>query len=88
MGKWSYSIYVWHWPLVVMGFYFAINDWWLYGIPLSIIIGFISYQFIEKINFKRYNSLKDFYKVIPIYFSLTIFILGFLINKTNGMIFH
>ena len=71
-----------------MGFYFAINDWWLYGIPLSIIIGFISYQFIEKINFKRYNSLKDFYKVIPIYFSLTIFILGFLINKTNGMIFH
>ncbi|MFW2068122.1 acyltransferase, partial [Acinetobacter johnsonii] len=44
VGKWSYSIYVWHCPLVVFGFYFSFEDWWIYGIPLSILLGFLSYQ--------------------------------------------
>ncbi|MBT0886293.1 MULTISPECIES: acyltransferase family protein [Acinetobacter] len=88
IGKWSYSIYVWHWPLVVLGFYFAFENWWMYGIPLSILLGFLSYQFIEKINFPRYASWKDIYKVKPFYVFLVILACGYVVKKTNGLEYH
>lgn len=46
LGTWSYSIYLWHWPLVVF-FYFQYDNN-LIGIPLSLLMGAISYQLIEK----------------------------------------
>ncbi|MDM1249443.1 acyltransferase [Acinetobacter sp. R933-2] len=85
IGKWSYSIYVWHWPLVVFGFYFELKNWWMYGIPISIALGFLSYQFIEKINFFRYISWKDIYKVKPLYIFLVIFACGYTIKKSDGI---
>ena len=88
IGKWSYSIYVWHWPLVVFGFYFALANWWMYGIPLSIFLGFVSYQFIEKVNFPRYSSWSEIYKVKPFYIFLIILACGYAVKKTNGMEFH
>ncbi|MDV2486359.1 acyltransferase family protein [Acinetobacter johnsonii] len=88
IGKWSYSIYVWHWPLVVLGFYFTFENWWIYGIPLSILLGFLSYQFIEKINFPRYTSWKEIYKVKPFYIFLIILAFGHTLKLTNGMEFH
>ncbi len=73
IGKWSYSIYVWHWPLVVLGFYLgsrklvdirdtAVNFMW-----------FLSYHAIEKIRFPRYSSWKEIYKVKAIYLALFLF---------------
>ena len=88
IGKWSYSIYVWHWPLVVLGFYFTFENWWIYGIPLSILIGFLSYQFIEKVNFPRYSSWKEIYKVKPFYIFLIIVACGYIVKETNGIKFH
>lgn len=88
IGKWSYSIYVWHWPLVVLGFYFTFKNWWMYGIPLSLLLGFLSYQFIEKINFPRYSSWKEIYKVKPFYIFLVILVCGYTIKKTDGMEFR
>lgn len=85
IGKWSYSIYVWHWPLVVLGFYFAFEKWWIYGMPLSILLGFLSYQFIEKINFQRYSSWKDIYKVKPFYIFLIILACGYAVKETDGI---
>jgi len=88
IGRWSYSIYVWHWPLVVLGFYLAFTNWWMFGIPLSILLGFISYQFIEKVNYPRYTSWKKIYKVKPFYFFLIILGCGYAVKKTDGMKFH
>lgn len=49
-GKWSYSIYLWHWPIVVFlhNQDFAVQ--WFHnvlGIICSFILGFLSYKFIE-----------------------------------------
>lgn len=85
IGKWSYSIYVWHWPLVILGFYCAFENWWVYGIPLSILLGFLSYQFIENINFPRYSSWKEIYKVKPFYIFLVILACGYTIKETDGI---
>lgn len=88
IGKWSYSIYVWHWPLVVLGFYFAFENWWTYGIPLSILLGFLSYRFIEKIDFPRYTSWKDINKVKPLYVFLIIVACGYAVKENDGFKWH
>ncbi|WP_333004784.1 acyltransferase family protein [Vibrio coralliilyticus] len=53
IGKWSYSIYLWHWPVVVLGYY-DVDNWYLYGIPISIALGFLSYRFLEKPKIIRF----------------------------------
>lgn len=88
IGKWSYSIYVWHWPLVVLGVYFSFSDWWMYGIPLSIFIGFLSYQFIEKIKLPTFNSWGKIYKVSSFYIFLIMIGTAYAVRKTDGMKFH
>ena len=88
IGKWSYSIYVWHWPLVVLGTYFTLVNWWIYGLPLALLLGCLSYYFIEKINFKRYSSWKEIYKVKPFYFFIIIFLMGYAVKEAEGMKFH
>lgn len=88
IGSWSYSIYVWHWPLVVLGLYFSFSDWWKFGIPLSILLGFLSYQFIEKIKFSTFTSWKEIYKVKPFYFFLIIVLAGYTIKSTKGLDFE
>lgn len=88
IGKWSYSIYVWHWPIVVLGVYLSINNWWLYGIPLSILLGFISYQLIERKKLPTFESWKEIYKVKPFYMVVFIFLSADLVKKTNGIEWH
>lgn len=52
LGKWSYSIYLWHWPVVVFGSIYNIENWNLTGILLSVIFGGLSYHYIERIKYK------------------------------------
>ncbi|WP_419827845.1 acyltransferase family protein [Sphingomonas sp.] len=50
LGTWSYSIYLWHWPLVV-----ALSYWGIErsapviagGVAASVLLGFLSYRFAE-----------------------------------------
>jgi peptidoglycan/LPS O-acetylase OafA/YrhL len=51
IGVISYSLYLWHWPIIVFGKYFsagALNARETVGaIILSLVMGFISFEFIE-----------------------------------------
>jgi peptidoglycan/LPS O-acetylase OafA/YrhL len=85
LGKWSYSIYLWHWPLVVFGYnFFDPPNWWLYGIPLSIVLGFISYKFIENYRFPSFESWFQIFKVKPIWSAVGVIIFSLFIFTLDG----
>jgi len=62
LGNRSYSLYLWHWPLVVALNYAGLNRDWLYviaAIILSLLFAHISYQYIE-VPTRRHLSNKSF----------------------------
>ncbi len=88
IGLWSYSIYLWHWPIVVIGYYYNVENWFLYGIPLSILLGFLSYKLIESKNFAMFYNWKNIFKIKPLWISIIISIMGFSIFITKGFENH
>lgn len=81
IGTWSYSIYLWHWPIVVIIYTFALPEYYIYlGMALSIVLGFLSYKYIEKINFPRsFPTLLSYLKCKPIYVAGVVGVVGALI---------
>ncbi|MFD2438079.1 acyltransferase family protein [Modicisalibacter luteus] len=60
LGKSSYSIYLWHWPVVVWMHYFGLMSnvlWVITGIVISIVLGYISYNYIENVARKKKHRL-------------------------------
>ncbi|GAL22107.1 O-antigen acetylase [Vibrio maritimus] len=47
LGNWSYSIYLWHWPLAVAIATFNTPHYAPMAIVISIVVGAFSYKFIE-----------------------------------------
>lgn len=50
LGNWSYSIYLWHWPIIVLLRELSLNKspaWIIAGIAASILIGALSYRWVE-----------------------------------------
>ena len=86
IGAWSYSIYLWHWPLVVGIYYYTLNDIYIFlGIALSILLGFISNRYIEKIRFKNgFHSARAYLKCKPLYIMLFISILSLSVIANKG----
>ena len=78
LGSWSYSIYLWHWPLVVIIYTFSLPNYYIYlGMALSILLGFLSYKYVEKIRFRNdFSSLFSYFRSKPIYIAGIIGVLG------------
>lgn len=78
LGAWSYSIYLWHWPIVVAMYYFSLNEIFIYlGILLSVFLGFLSNKYIEKVKFRNdFGSLFTYLKCKPLYVVLVVGLFG------------
>lgn len=89
LGKMSYSIYLWHWPIFVGLGYFALggNQWAPYlGVAASILLGALSYLFIEtptRQKMKRWTHRRT-----GIVFTLLVLVMagaGVAIFKSKGL---
>ncbi|RUP78403.1 hypothetical protein C7Y69_15230 [Alteromonas sp. KS69] len=75
--------------IVVAGYYFELGEnWWAIGIPLSLILGALSFKFIESKTLSDFGIEKAKYLLRPLPFATISAALGLLIFNTNGMTFR
>ena len=51
LGNWSYSVYLWHWPVVVALVWLELAGEWLAiaaGLAISLLLGWLSYTYVER----------------------------------------
>ncbi|WP_434568273.1 acyltransferase family protein [Vibrio chagasii] len=81
IGKWSYSIYLWHWPIVVFLTYYDLQRFWVIGIVLSVVFGYLSFRLIESRRFTVFPSWKQVLQVKPIWLSGVIGLIAIFVFK-------
>ena len=88
LGAWSYSIYLWHWPIVVVIYKNELSEAYaVLGILLSIVLGYLSYRFIETIKFsKKESTFKSAFTNKPLVFAVLVALTGSFSNYTDGFI--
>ena len=93
VGKTSYSVYLWHWPLVVALNYFGKEDqttWLVAGVGVSFLAGYLSFTWVEKPTRSlgiQNNKLKPMYQKTSLILLLMIIAVagvGSLIRSQEG----
>lgn len=88
LGNNSYSIYLWHWPIVFFLNYFYKNDDYIFiisGIILSIVLGWLSYTYIENPTRKKLSNLSTIKAYFLWFSSITILsLISIIIFKFDG----
>ncbi|MBL4602047.1 MAG: acyltransferase [Emcibacteraceae bacterium] len=89
IGKISYSVYLWHWPLVISLNYASKSTdmtYMIIAILLSFLLGHLSFNYVEKNKtlFNQKNTAKNPYS-LPILFVFTVLIMGFTVNVNEGI---
>ncbi|USD41376.1 acyltransferase [Vibrio sp. SCSIO 43135] len=88
LGKWSYSIYLWHWPFVVAIYYFSLSEHFIYlGISLSVLLGFLSSKYIERAKLKHdFVRVIEYFNCKPILLVFSVALLSVIISSNDGFI--
>ena len=90
IGLWSYSIYLWHWPVYVFMHTEGYSDKQIYlaaGSLLSIVLGYISYRYIEKVKFRNNIGTVQFLSYKPLYMLIGITFFGFIVFITANIFY-
>lgn len=84
LGLWSYSIYLWHWPIVVLFYIHGLDSiaFKTFGIAVSITLGLLSFRYIESLQ------KTDFNKKLGISTGFLIVSLSSLVVYTDGFKFR
>lgn len=89
LGNNSYSIYLWHWPIVFFLHYFYKNDDYIFitaGIILSIILGWLSYTYIENPTRKKLSKLSTVKAYFLWFLSISVLsLISIMIFKFDGI---
>lgn len=94
LGLWSYSIYLWHWPIVVGLEYFGLNHsaYIALGLIASVVLGALSYSLVEsKITMSKQAKsarLKVLFVNKLVLFTCVLGVTGLLAFKFNGFMFR
>lgn len=90
LGDWSYSIYLWHWPLAVVLVLMGIDEFtWLsiVFVFLSILLGWLSFSLIENPLRKYFSNQKKWITLIIILLALSVVLIpAEKIRKNKGYI--
>lgn len=87
LGDWSYSIYLWHWPLAVFILLFDIEQTVLVTtglITLSVILGALSYYFIENPTRKYLSSKRRLFVFLLMISSIVALLLAAKAVRANS----
>ncbi|WP_058119684.1 acyltransferase family protein [Photobacterium kishitanii] len=86
LGTWSYSIYLWHWPLVVIGYYLSIPYFEFVGLPISILLGYLSYRYIEnrKVSTQSVSISRQIITSIPLWLIIVVGGVAAVVFKHHG----
>lgn len=87
LGKWSYSIYLWHWPVVVFMTYMGFESGYIFGIAISILLGYLSYELIESQKRFRVEKLHKLMFSKLSFVGIIVLGIGFASYRTNGFLF-
>jgi peptidoglycan/LPS O-acetylase OafA/YrhL len=87
IGTRSYSIYLWHWPVVVLLAYFQRSEsvaWIGAGIVFSLLLGHISFSAVETPARKGFGFNSKVSSLLIVMFSGVIFLAAAYIGKAEG----
>jgi peptidoglycan/LPS O-acetylase OafA/YrhL len=84
LGKVSYSLYLWHWPIFVLGYYYGLPYWSIVGISLSIFLAYLSFRYVESSDFILQFFADSGFKIKAFLFVLIIAAIHCLIIFTDG----
>ncbi len=89
LGKWSYSLYLWHWPIVVFLVYIEQTNnpaWITTGILSTVILGWLSFRLIEMPSANKLGllSIKKL-SLLMVLVASGLSAAGILIDKNEGI---
>ncbi|MBN8429743.1 acyltransferase family protein [Microbulbifer salipaludis] len=85
IGKRSYSIYLWHWPVAVLGLQLSVAHWWVPGFALTLLLGWMSYRYVETIRLPSYHQLHKAALSRPALILLASGLFAFAVFRTDGV---